>query len=187
MVPTWYTGRCVLLSGLPRVCVWGGWLRIRVESHQPASHRSVACCRGTLAALLERNGRMSDWALGILQAVERCSAWSPSGWQLPAKDGCQAGCDSCAVHRSPRFFGALPFLTCLSAYLWEVARKFWCWWAPFSTGFHFLAGCLTILFVKMRVPGRWPFLVHMNLLILCKRQNYISLCSTPMLVFTVTI
>lgn len=174
--------RCML----PMVCVWGGWLRIQEEDHWPASNRSVACCGGTLAALLERNGQMSDWALGRPEAMEHCSAWSPSGWQLPAREGCQAGSDSCAVHTSPRLFGALPFLTCLSAHSWEVAGKCWCWGAPFSTGFHFLAGCPTVLFVKMGVIGRWPlaFLVHMNLLILCRRKNYISLCSTLVLVFT---
>lgn len=176
--------RCVL----PRVCVPGQWLKIQEEDHWPVTHRSADYCRGTLAALLERNGQMSDGALGSPQAVERCSAWSPSGWQLPAREGCQVGCDSCAVHKSPRFFGALPFLTCLSADSWEVAGKFWCWGAPFSTGFHFLAGCLNILFVKMGVIGRWPlaFLVNMNLLILCRRKNCISLCFTPVLVFTVT-
>lgn len=112
--PTWYPhstqGGVYFLLGGPRVC--GGEGEV---GHWPASHRSGACCGGTIAVLLERNGRMSDQALGSPQAVEHCSAWSPSGWQLPAREGCQAGCDSCAVHKSPRFFGALPFLTGLSA------------------------------------------------------------------------
>lgn len=111
MVPTWYPGRCVLPLG-PAQCVCCGEGE---EGHWPASYRSGTCCGGTRAALLERNGRMSDQALGSPQAVEHCSAWSLSGWQLPAREGCQVGCDSCAVHNSPRFFGALPFLTCLSA------------------------------------------------------------------------
>lgn len=119
--PTWYPhgtqGGVYFPLSLPR-CVWcgvGGWPRIEEEGHWLASHRSGACCGGAVAALLERNGRMSDQALGSPQAVERSFAWSPSGWQLPAREDCQAGCDSCAVHKSPRFFGTLPFLTCLSA------------------------------------------------------------------------
>lgn len=116
MAPT----RIPLLS-LPRVYV----CRVVVgeEGHWPGSHRSGACCGGTKVDLLEGNGRMSDRALGSPQSVEHYSLRSLSGWQLPASERCQAGCDSCAVRKCPRFSGALTFLTCcllLVGSSWDV-------------------------------------------------------------------
>jgi hypothetical protein len=73
---------------------------------------------------------------GSPQAVKHNLAWSLSGWELPAREGCQAVCDSCVVSKSPRFSSALTLLTGLPVYRVKSQGSLDAS-APFSTGLHF--------------------------------------------------
>lgn len=148
MASTWYTGRCIPLLSLPRVCICVGWRGRRLEKgHWPASHRSGTCCVGTRVALLKRKGRMSDRGPG-----------SPSQWNA-------AQCDPCLVGSFLSGKAAKQVVTAVQCadisdlpvcYSWEAVEKFWCGWTWFSIGFHFSRECLTISSFKMEVIRRRP-------------------------------